>query len=417
MDVVVPEGWWLVPFDPYSNALSWESHKVWTAEGFILDHNHNVGLRWNPNVAAEKKMRFPQHAEFIDRLTEDIDYILFQRKQGGHSGGYTHSNPDIRRVVDEGILAMEAELDEQIASMRNETAAVDLEALNLLLSLKDYAVGVRALHAHCLAAARQAAEEADAEAKPRREAVARALERAFLHPAETFLEGLLAVNLTWMLDGCDSIGRFDQALGTLFEKDLDSGELEPAFARDLLDEVWCNFERLNGWNLQIGGYTPAGKDGVNRLTRECIEACKRNKLRRPNVALRITKQTPDDVLIHALEVLREGSGRPALYNDDRYVETLYNMALGLTEEDAREIGFGGCTETMIAGMSNVGSLEGTLNLAKALELALYDGYDPVENPEARHQPSQAGPHTGRFEDFATFDDFLAAVKQIGRAHV
>jgi len=47
----------------------------------------------------------------------------------------------------------------------------------------------------------------------------------------------------------------------------------------------------------------------------------------------------------------------------------------LNEEDAREVAFGGCTETMIAGMSNVGSLEGEINLAKALELALYDGYD------------------------------------------
>ncbi|MBM4087339.1 MAG: hypothetical protein FJ272_21315 [Planctomycetes bacterium] len=58
---------------------------------------------------------------------------------------------------------------------------------------------------------------------------------------------------------------------------------------------------------------------------------------------------------------------------------------------------------MIGGLSNVGSLEGSLNLAKALELALHDGVEPTTG-------EPAGPRTGRFEDFPDFDAFLAAVK-------
>jgi formate C-acetyltransferase len=137
---------------------------------------------------------------------------------------------------------------------------------------------------------------------------------------------------------------------------------------------------------------------------ECIAACGRNRFRRPNVALRVAKRTPDEALAAALEVLCKGSGRPALYNDELYVDTLASMDLGLSEEDAREVGFGGCTETMIAGLSNVGSLEGELNLAKALELALHDGYDPVGK-------RQLGPHTGAFEAFERLDEFVGAVKR------
>ena len=222
--------------------------------------------------------------------------------------------------------------------------------------------------------------------------------------SETFIEGFLAVNLAWMLDGCDSIGRFDQALGPLFEKDVKNGKLDLQFARELLDELWQNFERMNSWNLQIGGYTPEGKDGCNELTRECVLACGRNKLRRPNVAFRITEKTPDSFIVEALKALSHGSGRPPLYNDDLYVKTLKSMDLGLSDEDSREIGFGGCTETMIAGLSNVGSLEGTINLAKALELSIFDGFDPVGK-------NQAGPHTGKFEDFKTFEEFIAALKR------
>jgi formate C-acetyltransferase len=172
----------------------------------------------------------------------------------------------------------------------------------------------------------------------------------------------------------------------------------------LLDELWAAFERLNGWNLQLGGYTPEGEDGVNRLTYECIEACRRNRFRRPNVALRITSKSPDDVLVAALGALGDGSGRPVLYNDDLYLSTLLAMDLGLSETDARELGFGGCTETMVAGLSNCGSLEGYLNLAKCLELALHDGYDPAAG-------RQAGPHTGAFAAFESYEAFLGAVRR------
>lgn len=120
--------------------------------------------------------------------------------------------------------------------------------------------------------------------------------------------------------------------------------------------------------------------------------------------MRITSETPDSVLQTALRALAKGSGRPAFYNDDLYVTTLRQLIPELTPEDAREIGFGGCTETMIAGMSNVGSLEGSLNLATALEHALYDGYNPLSG-------QQLAPHTGHFSEFSTFDAFYTAVQR------
>jgi formate C-acetyltransferase len=258
-----------------------------------------------------------------------------------------------------------------------------------------YERAVAALHAATAAATGSRREELTA--------VTAAFANCFMVPSQTFLQGLLAVNLTWMLDGCDSIGRVDQALGALYEQDIEAGTLDIRFARRLIDELWRNFERFNGWNLQIGGRRADGSDGCNALTREFVLACGRNRFRRPNVAFRITSDTPDNLLIETLKALAEGSGRPALYNDDLYIKTLLGLDLGLTPADATEIGFGGCTETMIAGLSNCGSLEGTISLAKALELALHNGVDPATG-------AQAGPATGRFADFATFAAFMTAVK-------
>jgi formate C-acetyltransferase len=400
MPVRVPAEPLLIPCEPLFEARNMTTHGVHHALGYICNLFHHCGLEVVPSIAEEKKQRFPQHADAIDALVADL------RARLPHFGGYTHSNPDIRRVVHEGFDAMDAELDGEIGALRGTND--DEEGLNLLLALKDYAAGVRALHGTTLGALRTAAGQATGRRREELSLIADSFAACFLRPCTTFLQGLLAVNFTWMLDGCDSIGRVDQTLGWLFEQDIESGELDIAFARRLIDEWWQSFESMNGWNLQVGGRRiEDGRDGCNALTRELILACGRNKLRRPNLAFRVTADTPDNLVRTALEVLREGSGRPALYNDDLYIRTLLDLDLGVTEADAREVSFGGCTETMLGGISNVGSLEGDINLANALELALHDGVDPDSG-------TRVGPATGAFADFPDFDAFLGAVReQIG----
>lgn len=395
MDVRVPDGRLIIPCESLFEGRNMRTHGVHHVLAYILNFFHHSGLEVQSPIADEKKQRFPQHAEFIDSLADDL------RTKISHFGGYTHSNPDTRRVVGEGFAAMEAELDDELRGARGEGGEGGEQ---LLLALKDYCAGVRALYDRTCTALREAARAASGERKAELELIAGSFAKCFMEPSTTFLQGVLALNFTWMLDGCDSIGRVDQVLGTLFEHDVEAGTLDIAFARRLLDECFQLFEEMNGWNLQIGGRRPDGTDGCNALTRELVLACGRNHIRRPNVAFRITANTPDNLLVEALEVLREGSGRPALYNDDLYVKALLDADLGLTAEDAREIGFGGCTETMIGGLSNVGSLEGEISLAKALELAMNNGMDPVTG-------NQVGPETGTFVQFATFAQFADAVRE------
>jgi formate C-acetyltransferase len=369
MEVAVPESACIVPVEPMYDSCTYIQHQQWTASGMILDFNHSVGLRINQYVADQKSAERPEYADFIEQLLGEL------RKHITHLGGYTHSNPDIRRVVGEGFLAMEAELDNEL-----EQQDCNNEERFFLQALKHYSIGVNAFYSNTLKALDDALCHASAERKETLVLIRDAFANCFMKPARTFLEGLLAINFTWMLDGCDSIGRVDQVLGHLLVYDLEHGRIELDFARRLIDEWFLLFNELNGWNMQIGGYTPSGDDGCNLLTEEILLACKRNKMIRPNVAFRITTQTPQRFMNLALDALAEGAGRPALYNDDLYVETLYGMDLGISREDSREIGFGGCTETMIAGMSNVGSLEFTINLAQALQLALDDeqGTDSFE---------------------------------------
>jgi len=409
MPIGLRDGSLLLPSEPFplepavnreAGAQSWywpgagQGHH---ATGLLCDFMHHSGVHLNNELKAIRAAQYPQYAAFIESFFSDMGGRL------RHSGGYTHSNPDMRRVVDEGFDAMEQALDEQIAACGASGSASEGERA-LLAALKDYAIGVRAFHSRAADAMDAAARAATGQQQSDLQLIASSFRRCFVKPSTNMVEGLLAVHFAWLLDGCDSIGRPDQVLGHLYEADFAAGRLDAALCRRLIDELFHDFERLNAWNMQLGGTRPDGTDGTNALTRELLEACRRNKLRRPNMALRIGKQTPQDVLTDALEVLSCGTGRPALYNDDLYVQSLLELDLGLTPEDAREYGFGGCTETMIAGLSNVGSLEGSINLAKALELAIHDGWDPL-------QQKQTGPHTGKLEALETFDAFALAVKR------
>ena len=235
MDIVIPPGRLLVPCEPLPHSRTRASHDTWTASALICEFDHNRGLRVNRQIADDKKRQFPEHATFIDEFCADLERRL------PHFGGYTHSNPDIRRVVTEGVLAMEVELDEQLAAVKGELrdaqpgsdAGRELQGqLNLLLALEDYVAGVHAFYERTLAAVRQTAATAtDPDDRRKLGVIADAFGKTFMRPAETFVQGLLAVHLCWMLDGHDSLGRIDQALGPVFERDQDAGRLDPGTAR------------------------------------------------------------------------------------------------------------------------------------------------------------------------------------------
>lgn len=104
-------------------------------------------------------------------------------------------------------------------------------------------------------------------------------------------------------------------------------------------------------------------------------------------------------MARALDAIGEGCTFPILYNDDVNIPSV-ERAFGVRESEALSYTPFGCGEYVLAHRS-VGTPNGVVNLAKCLELALHDGWDPV----ARRQ---AGPGTGSVDGFATFEDLWSA---------
>jgi formate C-acetyltransferase len=195
------------------------------------------------------------------------------------------------------------------------------------------------------------------------------------------------------LDGTDDLGRFDQFMRPYYEQSLAAGEITPEEAREWIRELWGKIDRAGGWNVAIGGLKADGSSAVSDFTRLCIEAAAGR--RRPNLALRIPPDMPDDVWEATFDCLASGGGLPALYNEMGYRRAIREAHLNLSEVDLADFAFGGCTELMVHGKSNVGSLEGDLNL-------------PLVMVDSLH---------ARLPDCPTFEDFLAGLKQDFAAYI
>jgi formate C-acetyltransferase len=90
------------------------------------------------------------------------------------------------------------------------------------------------------------------------------------------------------------------------------------------------------------------------------------------IELFVNDDTPDDIWRKAFEVIRTNNGQPAFYNENAIMKGLKAKFPVIRDEDLKKFCGGGCTEAMLAGLSNVGSLDAGINLLLILEIVLYE---------------------------------------------
>ncbi len=219
------------------------------------------------------------------------------------------------------------------------------------------------------------------------------------------------------LNGWDSFnpGHIDQHLLPFYEKGIAQGTLTSDQARELLE---CFFVKFNNHpappkvgvtaeesgtytdfaNINIGGLLRDGCDGSNPVSHILLDIVDEMHLLQPSTNLQLSSKSPDELLKHALRVVRKGYGFPSIFNTDAVV--LEQLRQGKTLEDARAGGCSGCVEVGAFGKEAF-ILTGYFNMVKVLELALHDGIDPQTG-------KQLGPRTGAPDSLRTFEDVFAA---------
>ena len=215
-----------------------------------------------------------------------------------------------------------------------------------------------------------------------------------------------------------SPGRLDQHLNPFYQKDTSEGILDDEKAKELLECLWIKFNNqpappkvgitlkesgtyTDFANINTGGITPNGEDGVNPVSYLILDCMDEMRLLQPSSNVQISRKTPQKFLKRACEISRQGWGQPAFYNTEEIIQELLNA--GKTIEDARKGGTSGCVETGAFG-NEAYILTGYFNLPKILELTLNNGYDPVAK-------KQLGLELGYAADFHSFEELLEAYKK------
>ena len=212
-----------------------------------------------------------------------------------------------------------------------------------------------------------------------------------------------------------SPGRFDYYMYPFYKKDLEEGIITKIEAQELLNCLWIKFnEIIKVWNeedaksfagfpisqnLCVSGQTKEGVDSTNEISYMCLQALIDTMLPQPALSVRIHKNIPYDFFLRTCEVIKLGTGMPALYNDEIIITAL--LKRGFTLQDARNYAIVGCVEPSINGKDWPRSNGGFFNLAKILELALNDG-------KSQTTGKQLGIRTGSLVNFKSFEDIFEA---------
>ncbi len=223
----------------------------------------------------------------------------------------------------------------------------------------------------------------------------------YLKPA-TFSQALQLFWIYAVISDLMNYGRMDVYLGDFYVQDLKQGSLDEETAILYLTELYAKIKeigKIHDARIIMGGLGRRNPQNADQLALLLMETTRRVKEVIPQLTLRCYDGMDQAVFDKALQVNAEGCSFPILYSDDTNIPAI-QKAFEVSREEAMSYIPAGCGEYILEGRS-VGTPNSSLNLLKALELALHHGKD-------MYYQVQAGPDTGAVEEFTTFEDLWNA---------
>ncbi|MBO5721894.1 MAG: hypothetical protein J6S19_02155, partial [Lentisphaeria bacterium] len=163
-----------------------------------------------------------------------------------------------------------------------------------------------------------------------------------------------------------SMGRFDVLFAPYYERDLAAGTLTRESAAELLRYYFIKFF-AKSQGLVYGKPFTFGPMNTP-FTMLALDVYNELDIVDPKFHLRVSKNTPDELLHKASELIRNGRSAIVLVNNDMHEKMLVEN--GKTPEDAANYILIGCYEPAVMGVELNCSGAGLFNLAKPVEQAL-----------------------------------------------
>jgi len=380
---------------------------------------------------AETIIPFWQGRSMRDRIFQEMTDAWKAAYEAGVYTEFMEQRSPGHTVLDDkiyhrGLLDFKREIEERLHSLDYLS---DPEACDKQEELKAMRICIDALirfaERHAERARELAEQTTDPERRQELERIAEICSWVPAHAPRDFWEALqyywfVHLGVTTELNPWDAFcpGHLDQHLHTFYVRGLEEGTLTRAAAEELLQCLWIKFDNqpappkvgvtaqesstyTDFVQINLGGLKRDGSDGSNELSHLMLDVIGTMRQVQPNPSVQVSKKSPRRFLEHAARVIREGMGKPDLFNCDLIVQELVRQ--GKSIEDARAGGTSGCIETGAFGKESY-ILTGYFNMPKVLEITLNNGVDPRTD-------QRIGLETGDPASFEAFDQLFAAYRR------
>jgi len=219
---------------------------------------------------------------------------------------------------------------------------------------------------------------------------------------QSFYEALQLFWIYAMISDLMNYGRMDVYLGDLYMQDIESGVVDEEEAIDLILSMYRHMlkvHKIHDTRVIIGGRGRRNTANADALAMTIMEASRRFREVVPQLTMRYYSGMDERLYDKALQVNAEGCTFPIIYSDDTNVPAVMKV-YGVPEEEAERYLPFGCGEYVLEGLS-VGTPNNGINLLKALEVTLRNGYDG-------YWDQQIGERTGAPEAYVTFEALWSA---------
>jgi len=338
-------------------------------------------------------------AKFDDEMRREMPSDLWSRDSGVIFGLYrlVFSQLDYDKLVRLGLPGLKAEVR---ARMDDPGLTADQRAfLSALAGLTDLLTDLLSKYEDQLRDLLASSGEEE-----RLRPMLDCLARLKAGPPACFRDALQLVWFYSAFAGGRDFGRMDVYLGDLYARDLDSGALTEEEAIALL----LSFYRLmrdtdsRDGRIILGGLGRRNPENGDRVSLAILEAGFSFRELKPEFSLRMYKGLSPAVRELALRMLGDGMTYPLLFNDEASIRAV-EQSMNVPREEAEQYGFFGCGEYVL-GHRSMGTPNDIINLAKALEVTLHQGVDPIRG-------CSHGLDLGAPESFDTFERLLDAWKR------
>lgn len=289
--------------------------------------------------------------------------------EGKLNAGDAHLAVNYERILKDGLKGYEKRVKEYKASLDlTDPKSIDKycfynAVLIVLEAVRNFA------NRYSVLAKDLAEKELNQERKIELLEISRICSKVPYEPAETFREAVQSVWFIQLILQIESnghslsYGRFDQYMYPYYNRDIKNGTIKESEALELLTCLWIKTLTINKvrsqahtlssagspmyQNVTIAGQTIDKKDAVNDLSFLVLKSVAQTRLTQPNLTVRYHKNINKHFLDECVEVMRLGSGMPALNNDEIIIPSF--MDWQVKEEDAYNYSAIGCVETAVPG--------------------------------------------------------------------